>query len=72
MPDWIGDQMAGVGPEATRVFGRNATLNSNSFAEPEGRLFRRSPWQRFAQISAEGCREAVTPGRAGTWPCAVA
>jgi hypothetical protein len=24
MPDWIGDQMAGVGPEATRVFGRNA------------------------------------------------
>jgi hypothetical protein len=23
MPDWIGDQMAGVGPEATRVFGRN-------------------------------------------------
>jgi hypothetical protein len=24
MPDSIGDQMAGVGPEATRVFGRNA------------------------------------------------
>jgi hypothetical protein len=24
MPDWIGDQMAGVRPEATRVFGRNA------------------------------------------------
>ena len=24
MPDWIGDQMAEVGPEATRVFGRNA------------------------------------------------
>ena len=26
MPDWIGDQMAGVGPEATRVFGRNAQI----------------------------------------------
>jgi hypothetical protein len=24
MPDWIGDQMAGVGPEAMRVLGRNA------------------------------------------------
>jgi hypothetical protein len=24
MPDWIGDPMAGVGPEATQVFGRNA------------------------------------------------
>jgi hypothetical protein len=24
MPDWIGNQMAGVRPEATRVFGRNA------------------------------------------------
>ena len=24
MPDWIGDQLAGVGPEATQVFGRNA------------------------------------------------
>ena len=23
MPDWIGDQMAGVRPDATRVFGRN-------------------------------------------------
>ena len=23
-PDWTGDQMAGVGPEATRAFGRNA------------------------------------------------
>ena len=26
MTDWIGDQMAGVGPEATRVFGRNAQI----------------------------------------------
>jgi hypothetical protein len=26
MPDWIGDQMAGVGPEAMRVFGRNAQI----------------------------------------------
>jgi hypothetical protein len=26
MPDWIGDQIAGVGPEATRVFGRNAQI----------------------------------------------
>jgi hypothetical protein len=26
MPDWIGDQMAGVGPEATRVFDRNAQI----------------------------------------------
>jgi hypothetical protein len=26
MPDWIGDQMAGFGPEATRVFGRNAQI----------------------------------------------
>jgi hypothetical protein len=26
MPDWVGDQMAGVGPEATRVFGRNAQI----------------------------------------------
>jgi hypothetical protein len=24
MPDWIGDQMAGVRPDATRVFGRYA------------------------------------------------
>jgi hypothetical protein len=26
MPDWIGDQRAGVGPEATWVFGRNAQI----------------------------------------------
>jgi hypothetical protein len=26
MPDWIGDRWAGVGPEATRVFGRNAQI----------------------------------------------
>jgi hypothetical protein len=26
MPDWIGDQMAGAGPEATRVLGRNAQI----------------------------------------------
>jgi hypothetical protein len=26
MPDWIGDQMAGVGPEAMRVFGRNPQI----------------------------------------------
>jgi hypothetical protein len=26
MPDWIGDQMPGVRPEATRVFGRNAQI----------------------------------------------
>ena len=26
MPDWIGEQMAEVGPEATRVFGRNAQI----------------------------------------------
>ena len=26
MRHWIGDQMAGVGPEATRVFGRNAQI----------------------------------------------
>ena len=26
MPEWIGDQMAGVGPEATRVFDRNAQI----------------------------------------------
>ena len=26
MPDWIGDQTAGVEPEATRVFGRNAQI----------------------------------------------
>jgi hypothetical protein len=26
MPDWTSDQMAGVRPEATRVFGRNAQI----------------------------------------------
>ena len=26
MPDWIGDQLAGVSPEATRVFGRYAQI----------------------------------------------
>jgi hypothetical protein len=26
LPDWIGDQIAGIGPEATRVFGRNAQI----------------------------------------------
>jgi SAM domain (Sterile alpha motif)/Adenylate and Guanylate cyclase catalytic domain len=26
MPDWIGDQLAGVGTEATRVLGRNAQI----------------------------------------------
>ena len=26
MPDWIDDQMAGAGPEATLVFGRNAQI----------------------------------------------
>ena len=26
MPDWIGDRTAGVRPEATRVFGRNARM----------------------------------------------
>jgi hypothetical protein len=26
MPDWIGDQMAGVRPEVTRVFGWNAQI----------------------------------------------
>jgi hypothetical protein len=26
MPDWIGDQMAGVRPEATPVFDRNAQI----------------------------------------------
>ena len=26
MPNWIGDQMAGVGPEATPIFGRNARI----------------------------------------------
>jgi hypothetical protein len=32
MPDWIGDQMAGVELEATRAFGRNAQIA----AIPEG------------------------------------
>jgi hypothetical protein len=26
MPDWNGDQMAGVGPEGMHVFGRNAQI----------------------------------------------
>jgi hypothetical protein len=26
MPNWTSHQMAGVGPEATRVFGRNAQI----------------------------------------------
>ena len=34
MTDWIGDQMAGVGPEATRVFGRNAQIPAMSGRRP--------------------------------------
>ena len=36
MPDWIGDQMAGVRPEATRVFGRNAQIAVIRRGHPEG------------------------------------
>jgi hypothetical protein len=32
MPDWIGDQMAGVGPEATRVFGRKCANSRHSWS----------------------------------------
>jgi hypothetical protein len=38
MPDWIGDQMTGAGPEATRVFARNAQIAAIAKGKPIGKI----------------------------------
>jgi hypothetical protein len=69
MPDWIGDQMAGVGPEATRVFGRNAQIaailgrpGEPVKFDPKG-LLRPIPWTRaFHKPIIDLCQSDTTHG----------
>src|ERR1700689_2080738 len=66
MPDWIGDQIAGVGPEATRVFGRNAQI---LLKKSEIEVPRKSGFRARSVVSTSSCHsralERVVRGKIG-------
>ena len=59
MPDWIGDQMAGVGPEATRDFGRMRTKSGH--LPRRGERTKSTPELNFLRLSGQAAirRKAV-------------
>src|ERR1700733_7054684 len=61
MPDWIGDQMAGVGPEAMRVFGRNAQTAAIP-RRPRGQWLHAVRHERFRPLffSVRSCSKGLT------------